>query len=227
MKISILLPSRNRPVEFERMWRSAINTADNVEDIEFIVYRDIDDHSEYKYPIQHRVVKGGRVVLSQMWNLCIPVAEGEIFMQCGDDIVFLTKGWDTLVRNAFEASPDKILFVHGDDGFWSSSFGTHGFVHRKWYEILGYFTPPFYSSDYGDTHINDIADILGRRMYLPFVTEHLHFLFGKSKVDSTYAERLERHKKDKPTELYNSPEMVKGRVEDTKKLLAVINKNIK
>ena len=64
-------------------------------------------------------------------------------MHCGDDLTFDTPGWDGVVREAFEQTPDKILFAYGNDlGPHGETFGTHGFVHRRWVETLGYFVPP-------------------------------------------------------------------------------------
>lgn len=220
-KISILLPSRGRPTEFERMWKSALETADAPDSIEFVVYMDKDDTSEYLMPknSQHNV--GPRVVLSEMWNECYKLAKADIFMHAGDDLIFRTKGWDSMVVQTFHKFPDRILFVHGDDGYWGSTFGTHGFLHRKWVEVLGYFVPPLYVSDFNDTHLNELANMVGRRVYMPFVTEHMHFLFGKGAKDQTHIDRLIRHEQEKPEELYQSKQA--ERQADGRKLFDFIN----
>lgn len=219
--ISILLPSRGRPAEFARMRDSALATADNPDAIEFIVYRDADDKSEYPVAPNLQYIIGERIVLSEMWNECQKLALSDIFMHAGDDLIFQTKGWDTMVGNTFAHFDDKIIFVHGDDGHWGSVFGTHGFLHRKWVEALGYFLPPLYVSDFNDTHLNEIANMLGRRIYMPFITDHMHFLFGKGPKDQTHIDRLERHAKEKPDELYMSK--TAERQADARKLFAVIN----
>jgi len=108
------------------------------------------------------------------------------------------------VRRAFAAFPDRLIFLHGDDKMHGKNFGTHGFVHRKWVETLGYLCPPHYESDYNDTHLNEVADMINRRIYLPFVTEHMHPLAGKAEWDKTHLERLERQKKQNTAELYAS-----------------------
>jgi hypothetical protein len=141
-------------------------------------------------------------------------------MQAADDIEFQTKHWDVMVQHAFAECPDKILFVHGDDGHWGAKFGTHGFVHRKWVEAVGYMSPPYFSSDYGDTWLNEVANALDRRRYLPFVTEHMHFLWGKGKLDQTHKERLERHKQDNVDQLYR--DLAPERAKDVEKLRAAM-----
>jgi hypothetical protein len=210
--ISILVPSRGRAEQCWQMARSAYNTAVNPDDIELVVRVDDDDPQlEQYHKLFEGLLVGPRDVLSKYWNECHAEAQGPIYMHCGDDIIFRTEGWDEFVKTAFDESPDKILFVHGKDGIHDEAFGTHGFIHKNWTDIQGYFVPPYYSSDYNDTHLNDIANLLGRRLFLPFYTEHMHFVNGKAPIDQTHRERLERHSQDRVDELYHSPEKVQER----------------
>lgn len=196
--ISVLLPSRGRPTEFKRLYDSAMDTAKGP--IEFVVYRDIDDPTEYHQADNITFIKGERIVLSQMWNECYRQAKGPYYMHCGDDIIFRTPGWDEIVMNAFPE--DKIAFVFGNDGYWGNTFGTHGFIHKNWIEAVGYFVPPYFSSDYNDTWLNDVAKLIGRRLYVDILTEHMHFAFGKGPLDQTHQERLDRHQADNVDQLY-------------------------
>ena len=149
---------------------------------------------------------------------------------------------DTNVRNAFDACPDKMIFVYGRDGIvdvpvknakgeietYTSRFGTHGFVHRNWYETVGYFVPPYFVSDFNDTWFNDVFQSINRRVFLPNVyTEHMHFLTGKSQKDKNTEERLERHRLTNVEKLYYSPEMDLKRKEDARKVTALIANHAK
>jgi hypothetical protein len=222
-KISLLVPTRGRPENVERLIKSLQETSAVMPEV--VLYVDLDDEKmiDWQRPagVDVKFVTGPRITLSECWNKCLEVATGDILMHAGDDIVFKTKGWDDMVRRAFAAYSDRILFVHGDDGYWGNRFGTHGFIHRKWVETVGYFVPPYFSSDFNDTWLNEVANAIGRRLYLPFVTEHMHFLFGKGEKDQTHIDRLERHKKDEVEKLYN--ELAPKRVEDAERLLRVIN----
>lgn len=220
--ISILVPSRGRPKEFERMWKSALDTANTKSQIEFVVYRDED--SEYNYPENCQIIKGERIVLSEMWNECAKIAKGDILMHAGDDIVFKTQGWDKLVEQEFKKYDDKILMVHGDDGFFQERFGTHGFIHKNWVKVVGYFVPPYFSSDFNDTWLNDVANMIKRRVYIPIVTEHMHWTFGKGELDQTHKDRIQRHFADNVEQLYG--EKLPERIADAKKLQAFIDKNV-
>jgi hypothetical protein len=176
---------------------------------EIIAYQDADDPP---YPEDvlafAQWVRGPRITLSDCWNKCAKRASGEIFMQCNDDVIFRTSNWNEIISKVFEYVEDRIVMVHGSDGGKrASSFGPHPFVHRRWYETLGYFTPPFFSSDYGDTWINELANAIGRRSYVPSVLfEHMHFTFNKSDIDETTSERLVRHSRDSVERLYDNLE---------------------
>jgi len=201
--ISVLCPTRNRPANVARLASSAWESAADDLAVELVFY--VDDDAAGSVPDSLavldgvRVVRGPRIVLSDMWNKCAAVAAGDIFMQCGDDIVFATPGWDKLVRDAVGSYPDRIVLAYGRDGtpIHGDDFGSHGFVHRRWYETLGYFTPPYFSSDYGDTWLNDLAGRVGRKHFIPgLLTDHLHPAAGRAEWDQNHRDRLQRHARD-------------------------------
>jgi hypothetical protein len=200
------------------MVESARATASDA--IEIVAYVDTDDPASYDLCEELFVefVCGPRILLTDTWNKCFEVCSGDIVGQLNDDLVFRTPGWDGLIEKAFEEVPDQILLVHGDDGggVYHGTFGPHSFVSRRWVEALGYFIAPFFSSDFGDTWLNDVADLLGRRKYLPFVTEHRHMLYGKAEVDQTTRDRLVNHRMDGVDELY--PLLAWKRERDAEKL---------
>lgn len=212
--ISLILPTRGRPDSLKRLYDSAMKNADNPSQIEFCLYVDEDDQvlqdSEYfkllPYNFNYKI--GPRIVLSQMWNEAVKLASGEIFMHAGDDIIIQTKGWDTLVENAFAQYPDRIVLVGGNDGsgpkYHDGNFFTHGFIHRNWYNTLGHMFPNLYSSDYNDTHLNEVAKNIQRWHYIPeLVTEHMHPDWGKGPRDQTHIDRAARHVKDNVRQLYD------------------------
>ena len=226
--ISVLLPSRGRPDALLAMVNSLSATAAHRRRIEVIVYLDEDDPalSDYWKLIFNDTVAvhyhvEPRRLLSECWNFAASKANGEILMHGGDDVQFATPGWDQQVRDAFAASQDKILLVQGDDLSPNrETLATHGFLHRRWVETVGYFLPPLFSCDWNDVWITEVADMLGRRVRLPFVTEHLHHSFGKREHDLTDAEREARGREDDVVSLYKRT--AKDRVSDAAKLRAVM-----
>lgn len=227
--ISLLLPSRRRPNELHRFIDSALDTARESDLIEIIVRIDDDDHSydEFDCLWGDNVfwIEGPRTVLSENWNEAYRQASGDILGHMGDDIVFRTKGWDEHVHTAFRQYRDRIVFVHGDDGGHPNgkAFGTHGFIHRVWANTVGYFVPPYFSSDWNDTWLNEVANALGRRVYIPILTEHMHPVHGKAEWDITHRERLARGARDNVEQLYKDLEI--ERLRDIAKLESVIKRS--
>lgn len=220
--ISILVPTRGRPIEFLRMVKSALALATHARRIEVVAYLDEDDANNY-WPkiVGVEYLCGPRIVLSEMWNECYRASAGEILMHCGDDIIFRTPGWDQIVRAAFASSEDKILLVHGDDCSPNTDLlATHGFLHRRWVETVGYFVPPLFSSDWNDVWLTEVADLIGRRIKVPIVTEHMHYSFGKAERDRNTNEREERGARDDVVGLYQRTKM--QRVRDANRLKAVM-----
>ena len=223
--ISLLLPTRGRPDNLGRMYESALSTSEGK--IECIVAIDDDDESYeefFEHPMHNMTIfRTERKTLSKYWNECYRKANGDILMHCGDDIIFRTMDWDVKVKEAFARYPDNIVFVFGNDGsgVHDGKFGTHGFIHRDWAETIGYFVPPYFSSDYNDTWLNDVAKIIGRHKHVDMLTEHMHPDLGKGLLDQTHKDRLARHARDKVRDIYDSKG--KERHQDAVKLLEVIN----
>ena len=225
--ISILVPSRGRPPTLARMITSSAKTALHPRRVQWVVRLDDDDPMLDRYlhlPFAGvSYLTGQRELLSECWNECATAARGEILMHCGDDLTFETNGWDQMVRDAFAAVPDRIAFVYGDD--LSPNFpdlGTHGFVHRRWVETVGYFVPPLFSSDWNDVWLTEVAQMIDRARPLPeMVTEHHHWSFGKADRDQTHVEREERGERDGVVELFKRTRPERER--DAEKLRAVMS----
>jgi hypothetical protein len=223
--ISVLVPSRGRPEMFKRMYESAVSTAIYPRRIEVICCHDTDDDTRVFYPplvpgLRYLTVVRG--LLSKVWNSCADAAKGEILMHAGDDITFNTPGWDVRVREEFDKLPDKIGLVFADD--LSTNFpdlATHGFLHRRWVETVGYFLPPLFSSDWNDVWVSEVAKKIGR--FVPMgdvVIEHHHYTFGKAERDQTHADREERGLRDGVVDLFKRTQ--RDRENDAAKLKAVM-----
>ena len=223
--VSILVPSRGRPSNIKRLYESLEATTQGK--WELLVRCDDDDPTWDEYAAWVRqtssnlsyLITSDRRLLSQLWNELVPYSQGDILMHGGDDIIFNTPGWDKVVREAFP--PDGIAFVHGDDlGGKGDKLGTHGFLSRKAIDAVGYFMPPYFASDYNDLWWNEVYESIGRRIFVPIVTEHLHFAFGKGEMDQTHVDRITRHEQEDVDKVWVDTEP--QRVADAAKLHAII-----
>ncbi len=202
--ISLVCPSRYRPSQLLAMARSAYETATDPSAVELSVYVDDDDNvAAYQGALWVALLSSGRIrrhplltvgprcTLSDAWNRAAEKATGDVLMLCADDLAFRTPGWDVAVRAAFDSYPDRIALVYGRDGV--SDRPTHPFISRQWYEAVGRMTTPDFPADYADTWLADVADLVGRRHFLPDVLiEHMHYSVGKSERDACHDERLAR-----------------------------------
>lgn len=190
---SICCPTRGRPKNVRRLIKSIKDNCHNFNDIEILFYVDRDDSTFPDDILSFNIKKivGNRVWLNMANNILYAHSSGQIIMQAGDDIVFKTYGWDTIVKNTFDLYQDRIALVYGNDnGSYGSLIAIHGFVHKKWVEALGYFSYPGRTAS-ADRWITEVAQRLGRAVYIPSLfIEHIHYRQGSrlAKFDKTYQE---------------------------------------
>lgn len=211
--ISIILPTRGRPEFFKRMCLSVLDNASEPNDIEFVSYRDNDDTSIYEYFGNHKEVVGDRINHSQTFNECYKIAAGSIYMFAADDIVFYTKEWDKYVKEAFDQSADKIIFVYPNDKYARSNYGVVCFLHKNWIDTVGYFTPPYFAGWYSDRWINNVAAKINRRVFLrPVVIKELGVDENTRQIDDkTHMEYKKRIHENNCKEIYLSKEVERER----------------
>lgn len=170
--------------------RSAWDYASNPAGVEVVVVLDKDDPRLPDYqptqrcdgPITFGYAPRG-TKMSDLWNAAWRAASGDIFMLAADDMVFETDYWDDVVAQAFPE--DGIAFVYGDTCTRTDTFGELGFISRQWTDAVGRFTPPYFTHDYCDTWLNDVAKMVGRHRYVPIITRHLRAAYGLAPQDDT------------------------------------------
>ena len=229
--ISVLIPSRNRPQGLRELCDSLFNNANNPNQIEVIVYFDLDDsyipeYFEYfneltlKYTNPVKTIIGPKLVLSDYPNKLLQIASSDIFMNLGDDMRCKAKGWDEIIIEAINEYPDKINFVYVDDGYWGPNLASHHIIHRNYVECLGYFYPPFFDFGYSDAWMFQVAQKVGRIKFLPILFEHMHYSIGKGDFDQTYQDKLEKNQNNIYGDLFVSTEYLRD--QDVKKLQSYI-----
>jgi len=207
------------------MVKSALAMAGHPELVEFIFYVDEDDLSLFtvRLPCNHKVRVGPRQNEPQNWNDAYEWSRGDIVMQGADDIVFRTQGWDDRVRAEFEKYPDGIVMVYAEDRpikvGWPQA--THPFLSRRWVDTLGYFAAPYFKVYWSDQWTQELADRIQRKVWLEDVfIEHVHFLTGRTVVDTTYAEAVERQDDGSDGRTWDATAL--KRIQDAEKLRQVI-----
>lgn len=161
--ISILCPSRGRPLLAKRMIESALKTAG--QPIEILLYINEDDPllNDYKKNINNDyILIGPDRSPGYSWNRLAEIAKYDIFFLIGDDVEFSTDNWVKKVTDAFDQYSDKIVCVYPTVPGIKKKLNPHFCLHRNWVDALGYFVPPHFWHWYVDTWIQKIAKNIGR-----------------------------------------------------------------
>jgi hypothetical protein len=183
-KISIVLGTRHRPFNMERMCQSDYNTCFNPDYLDIIFYIDNDDdlsQNKFDYLREEygdfvKCIVGPRICMSQMQNECAKISDANIFQTGGDDNVYESDNFDEQIREAFNKYPDRICLVGADDGANYDLF-THPFLHRNFLNVLGELVPSNYSGDYCDWALWDLFGKIDtqRRIAAPAIIRHMHY----------------------------------------------------
>jgi len=233
--ISLLCPTRNRVDGLIRMWASAIDTASDPSQIELVLYVDHDDSATLDLLQSEQMDRvsviisdpNHKEIYSNLHNICCREAKSDIVFGCADDLIFRSHDWDKIVLDKFRQIEDRIAFIFPNDGHWGSKFGTHGFFHKKWFDVLGYLAPPIFTVDYSDNYVNDLANAINRRFYMEDIfIEHMHWTFGKMEMDQTAIEAHKRRNSTNNAAIYSNFETMQKQREDMQKLFKSIKGNL-
>ena len=232
-KIGIFCPTRKRVKMLARLMDSVVSLAAKPERISFHLYIDNDDEATINFikkvgpqssiPIHLFIDKHDVRPLSDTYNVLFNNSDVDVMMQFGDDTIMRTKGWDLLIDEAFEKYDDRLALVYGCDGVHDEGFATHYGLHRNWIELLGYASPPYFTADWSDAWMFELAKAVNRNIFVKdLVIEHMHWTQGKSAVDETTMLAELRRRNDNNEMLFRSDEMVAERQASIEKLKQAI-----
>jgi len=197
MKIALLVPSRERISSKRELINSLAATTNDLSNV--TLYFGIDDDDPTKAEIvqiakQYSFVKiieihneGKFDGLGKLWNVCARATNEEIIAMIGDDMVFMTKRWDTKILEEFNEKNcprDNVKMVYCYDGRHGRSIAVNAFIHRNYVSLTGYFMREEFRVDFIDLWLQQIFSALGRIKYREDIhIEHKHWSFGKMPMD--------------------------------------------
>ena len=159
-----------------------------------------------------------------MWNLCVAASNEEIISMIGDDMVFLTPGWDEMLIEEFKTA--KLDLIHGvycNDGYHGEKLAVNFFCHRRYAELMnGKFMREEFKINWIDQWLHQVFQSVGRLKYRgDIMIEHRHWVLGKDKRDKV-ADRMATADKDKISDkLWH--DLVQKRIDDVKLVANYIN----
>jgi hypothetical protein len=108
---------------------------------------------------------------------------GDIICCHSDDMVFIKKGFDDIIRREME----KDIYLHFPDGHANERLSTYSIMHIDYYKRFGYIYNPQYKSLWCDNEQMEVAKKLGRYKYVPEqIFEHRHPTWGLAEKDAQY-----------------------------------------
>jgi hypothetical protein len=180
-KISILHPSRSRPLKSFDTLTQWVNKADN--EVEVIVSLDDDDPKRMEY---NRPVTEGRFIVNNnrsavdAINRAAEVCTGDILIVVSDDTGCF-QGWDTALLKVVEGRKDWILKCQDGIQPWIITMPV---MDRTYYNRFGYVYYPEFRHLFCDTFMTCVADLLGRKIVSDLMFPHLHYSTGKTSKDA-------------------------------------------
>lgn len=190
--LTVVLPTRNRPVELTRCLESLAATAPG---IRVVIVSDgddaqttvaIDGAEKLDLKIVGIVVDPGKTA-AEKWNIGLDLVSTNTVVFAADDLVFHPEWFEKTIK-ALRAFPDGSALV-GFDELAGSPHPLHFAATRKILDEIngGLLSVPHYKSWYMDTELCDKARRWGR--YIPncgAIVEHKHPMHGTAPIDTLH-----------------------------------------
>lgn len=200
----IIVPSRHRPHNVERLINSWRATTDGTS--ELLICLDEDDADNYSIPGDVSVLVRPRMRLGDWWNYAATNyhSHNDIrFMGfLGDDNTFGTSDWEKKIT---EPLRDRIGISYGNDQYHGVNLCTSAVLSVEIIEVLGYACPPKQIHLFLDNFWMAVGMGINRLSFVGDVSiEHHHHTIGKSPFDDIYqevnSEEMWQHDRDAWTE---------------------------
>lgn len=230
VKIALLVPSRERLDKKTKLVESIKSTVSDINNVKLYFGVDDDDPTlkdvielSRSNPFIHivNIHNNGKFMgVGKLWNICANSAKEEILAMIGDDMVFVTKGWDEMIIDEFSGDKipgDNLKMVYCYDGRHGEKIAANLFIHRKYMELNGYLMREEFMVDFIDVWIQQVMESLGRLTYRGDIhIEHEHWSFRKSQKDHVSGKLRGNNYPQISQELW--VRLVEQRVKEAKKL---------
>lgn len=191
MKILFVFATRSRPQKCNEAINSVLNNLSS-DNYEIILTTDDDDKTmrEATIPICNvKHCKGASANKISAINRGMTLAgEYSILIVLSDDMRFITKGFDDILREDMQKHfPDLDGVLHYPDQHQGSNCMTMSIMGRKYYERDGFIYNPRFESLWSDIVAQEQAQIRDKYKFIDTrLFDHLHPSFGDTPYDAQY-----------------------------------------
>ena len=209
MKISILIPTRNRISDLRRLLNSIHCKTFNLNSIELIVCVDFDDKKTIEYLLNNKyswfkdikliIRKQADNMSDDYYNLMAKASSGDLLWVLNDDCEIETKYWDNIIREKVKELKFKIFYLDildstrnfNNDG---NSYSCFPMISREAFNKLGYFFIPVIKGWSADKYLFDLYNGIDRvvPMQEVFVIHH------REASDDNYEKMARLFEEDRP-----------------------------
>ncbi len=232
-KISILIPTRERVLKFERFINSIIKNTYLIDRCEFLVLVDSDDPEKDAYikfitslKYQKLDIKVFHVNIqthAKRNNFLATKCSGEILFPANDDMIFVTKDWDHLLDIEFSKNLKKeplCVWVNSGNKY-PYLFCHFPIINREWYRRLGYVGCELFNFWYLDTWICDLAKRSNKVIYSQKIKfKEFNAQANTDEFDNTYLRNIADNKMEKDIEIWENS--LSQRISEANKLKYII-----
>ena len=232
-KISILIPTRERVLKFERFINSIIKNTCLIDRCEFLVLVDPDDPEKDAYikfinslkyqKIHIKVFHENIQTHAKRNNFLATKSSGEILFPANDDMIFVTKDWDNLLDIEFSKNLKKeplCVWVNSGNKY-PYLFCHFPIINSAWYRRLGYVGCELFNFWYLDTWICDLAKRSNKVIYSQKIKfKEFNAQANTDEFDNTYLRNIADNKMEKDIEIWENS--LSQRISEANKLKYII-----
>jgi hypothetical protein len=208
-KISLLCPSKNRSLKFQRMSKSLIEKTNDPSRIELLICFDAIEKEINLYD-KHisDLINNGFIVKKFFENLNTHAkrnnflankSHGDIIFPINDDLIMLTSNWDNVIDKEFSKNKDNeplCLWINCDRKYKNLDYSAFPVINRYWFNSIGYIVPEYFKFWYLDWWICEVSR-LSKKYFLSKIFIHqFHAETYEAEKDQTYLTNATQHNLD-------------------------------
>lgn len=203
--ISVLLPSRCRPVGLEKAIRSLLENAVRPQEVQILVAVDDDDLESGLLAVEYgcdvwTTPRLGYPRLHEYYNQLSKMATGDWLLLWNDDAVMLTEAWDMKIRAHAHPSVLRLESNH------SPNLCPFPAVSASIVKAVGHFS----LSPHCDSWVHEVGMEAGVYIGIPVAVRHERFDLTGDNHDQTFYESQAGYRPDE----FNGPELRAARSRD-------------
>ena len=208
-KISLLCPSKNRSLKFQRMSKSLIEKTSDPSRIEILICF---DQKEKEIDLYNKhisdLINDGFIVKKFFENLNTHAkrnnflankSDGHIIFPINDDLIILTSNWDNIIDKEFSKINDNeplCLWINCDRKYKNLDYSAFPVINRYWYNLIGYIVPEYFKFWYLDWWICEVSR-LSKKYFLSKIFIHqFHAETYEAEKDQTYIQNATQYNLD-------------------------------